>query len=50
MAAQKRIVPPDARQEQLLKEARMMVQSQAFHMKRALDTNNIMEALKHLLI
>jgi len=48
MASQRRTpAPPDARQEQLLKEAKNMVQVQAFQMKRSLDSNNIMEALKH---
>lgn len=47
MSGKKRPAQPDAQQEQLLAEAKQMVNGQAWQMKRALDQNDIMEALKH---
>lgn len=47
MATVKDAVAPEEEQVKLLEEAKNVVKSQGFQMKRCLDGNNLMDALKH---
>jgi vacuolar protein sorting-associated protein 35 len=47
MAEKRESVVTDEDQTKILEEAKSVVKTQAFYMKRCLDSNNLMDALKH---